>query len=108
MITDLKGQVTNSSILDLFVTSASLDPQRHDTMMARVALTKEVEEFKKKVESLREAAKADRQKFESNRDNPEAQKEFAKSIQKFAEAADKEVDECARLFPRRSKTSKMS
>lgn len=106
VITDLKGQSTTSSILDMYVTSASLDPNRHEQMLARVALTKEVEDFKKKVEGLREATKESRQKFESNRDDAENQKAFAQAMKKFAEQAKKEAEEVRKSITEKVATFK--
>ncbi|MDZ4849029.1 MAG: hypothetical protein SGI77_07025 [Pirellulaceae bacterium] len=88
--TDRKGQSTISSILELYISSMSLNPSRQTQMRERVELVKQVEAFSTAVEEKAKAIQSTRNKSEKNKDDVELRKQLNESMQEFGSMARQE------------------
>ncbi len=88
--TDRKGQSTTSTVLELVVSSMSLDPERQTKMRDRVELAKQVDAYHKKLEEQSKSTRVIREQWKKNPDDLTLQRQLTDSIAEFSVTARQE------------------
>lgn len=98
VVTDRKGQVTNSSILDLFISSMSFDPDRQKNMRQRVEMEKQVSAYHAKLEEHAKLIQSEHSEWKKDRENKTLRNQLASSVQQFADMALRESTHLRQTF----------
>ncbi len=87
---DRKGQSTTSPVLELVVSSMSLDPERQTKMRERVELAKQVDAYHKKLEEQSKSIRALREEWKKDHNDRPLQKQLNDSIADFGSSVRQE------------------